>query len=483
MLCSLRLASPWGVIGFAVLAIVILATFKRNRTVTLVLGCAAILSSLAALYCLAAPLAPRIAFGAMVIDGQSVLFITIILLSSLAILLVAHGFLLDVKEPQEEFLLALLMGTMGAMTVCAADHFALFFMGLETMSISMYLMIAYGKNRYFGIEAAIKYLIQASIAAAFLLFGMALLYAETGFLEMSKIASALSCGAAISPLSSIGLIMMLVGIGYKLALVPFHFWAPDTYQGAPTPTTMFIVTISKTAVFAFLLRFYFGFGEHPVVTLKLALWTMAIASMFIGNLLALFQQNMKRILAYSSVAHVGYFLSGMLCGAFGGFAAVFYLAVYMISSLCALGAISLLKAKADDPSVSDIRGLIFIRPFLASALAISFLSFAGLPLLAGFFGKIWIVTAAIKLNAWPLAISVMAASLIGIFYYLRIVGALFQKRAGLASGSDFTARNKFLPVLFKQPGYIVVALSALLIVYVGVFPAHLFEIIHSIMMK
>ena len=250
------------------MAIVILATFKRNRTVTLVLGCVAILSSLAALYCMAAPLAPRIAFGAMVIDGQSVLFITIILLSSLAILLIAHGFLLDVKEPQEEFLLALLMGTMGAMTVCAADQFALFFMGLETLSISMYMMIAYGKNRYFGIEAAIKYLIQASIAAAFLLFGMALLYAETGFLEPSKIASALSHGAALSPLSSIGLIMMLVGIGYKLALVPFHFWAPDTYQGAPTPTTTFIVTISKTAVFAFLLRFYLGFGEHPVVTLK-----------------------------------------------------------------------------------------------------------------------------------------------------------------------------------------------------------------------
>jgi len=140
----------------------------------------------------------------------------------------------------------------------------------------------------------------------------------------------------------------------------------------------------------------------------------------------------------------------MLCGGFGGFAAVFYLTVYMISSLCALGAISLPKAKGDDPSVSDVKGLIFIRPFLASALAISFLSFAGLPLLAGFFGKIWIVTAAIKSNAWPLAISVMAASLIGIFYYLRIVGALFQKRAGLDADSNFSAHNKFLPVYFPN---------------------------------
>jgi NADH-quinone oxidoreductase subunit N len=464
------------------MAIVLVVAFKRNRNLTFILSCAAIVSSISALCFAAAPLAPQKAFGSIMIDGYSVLFMTVILLSSLAILFISHGFFRAAGEPQEEFSLALLMGTMGAMTVCAADHFAVFFMGLETLSISMYVMIAYGKNRYGGIEAAIKYLIQASIAAAFLLFGMALLYAETGLLELSKISAVLSSGAPVSSLSSMGLIMILVGVGYKLALVPFHFWAPDTYQGAPTPATAFIVTISKTAVFAFLLRFYGGFHEHPVAAAKLALWTMAIASMFIGNLLALFQQNIKRILAYSSIANVGYFLAGLLSGSdFGGFSAIFYVVVYMAAALCALGVIALLEQKEDDPRVSDIRGLIFTRPVLGVALAVSFLSFAGLPLCAGFFAKIWIVTAAIKSNSWLLAVSVMASSLIGVFYYLRVVGAIFQKHDS-SEGSLVVFLKKRFP-FYVQPGYFVVAASALMVVYVGILPALLFHVIRSLMLK
>ena len=230
----------------------------------------------------------------------------------------------------------------------AASNFVSLFLGLETLSISLYVLIAYRRSRDHSIEAGVKYLILASVSSAFLLFGMGLIYVNTGSLEINT--GSLEFNRIIPPLSNVvysepllltGFGMMMVGIGFKLALVPFHMWTPDVYQGAPVPVTTYIATVSKGAVMALLLRFFFSIRGFQNPGFILIITIIAILSMFVGNLLALKQQNVKRILAYSSIANMGYLLVTLLIGNETGIhAAIFYIVSYIITSLGAFGVIT-----------------------------------------------------------------------------------------------------------------------------------------------
>jgi NADH-quinone oxidoreductase subunit N len=358
-----------------------------------------------------------------------------------------------------------------------AGHFASFFLGLETLSISLYALIAYERESERGVEAGVKYLILAAASSAFLLFGMALVYAELGTMEFSLIAS-LAASAEIHHAALLaGTGMIVIGIGFKLALVPFHLWTPDVYQGAPAPLTAYVATVSKGAVFGLLLRYFTQVNINASGPIFLVFTVIAIASMFAGNLLALLQNNIKRLLAYSSISHLGYLLVAFLAS--GGMritAVAFYLAAYFVTTLGAFGVVSVMSGRERDAdSMDDYRGLSTRRPWLAGIFTAMLLSLAGIPLTAGFIGKFYVVSAGIGSALWLLVIILVVNSAIGLFYYLRIVVAMYQlpdeeKRAGktpdAAPSLSLTDR-------------VVLAVLMVLLVWLGVYPAPLIRMIQA----
>ncbi len=357
--------------------------------------------------------------------------------------------------------------------LAAARHFAAFFLGLEVLTVSLYALIAYPRVRHGHIEAGLKYLVLAAASAAFLLFGMALVYAETGTMEFPRIAAAragLDTAADLVLLA--GLALVVVGIGFKLAVVPFHLWTPDVYEGAPAPVAGFIATVSKGAVLALLLRLAAAIDLNADTALYWAFAVIAVASMLVGNLLALLQNNVKRILAYSSIAHLGFLLVAYLAG--GGLARTaltFYLAVYFAATLTAFGVVSVLSPpERDADDLADYRGLFSRRPWLAGAFTAALLSLAGIPFLAGFVGKVYLVAAGAEAGLWAPVIVLVVASVIGLFYYLRIISAMYVAAPPASEA----------PVLRPARGRAGVALLGVLtlaLIGLGVYPGPLIDLI------
>jgi NADH-quinone oxidoreductase subunit N len=280
----------------------------------------------------------------------------------------------------EELYLLLILATLGCTVLAAASHFASFFLGIELLSVSLYALAAYLRHSDKSVEAGVKYLILAAVSSAFLLFGMALVYAETGSMAFSEIAvrAAGAGGSGLTFLAGIG--MIIVGLGFKLAVVPFHLWTPDVYEGAPAPVTAFIATASKGAVFALVLRYFTSVEIHQHAALLAIVTGIAVLSMFAGNLLALLQTNVKRILAYSSISHIGYlFVTVLASGPMAATAAAFYLAAYFITTLGAFGVVTVLSGKDRDADrMEDYRGLAWRRPWLTGVFTVMLFSLAGI---------------------------------------------------------------------------------------------------------
>jgi NADH-quinone oxidoreductase subunit N len=366
--------------------------------------------------------APREIGGLLVADGLSLLYTGLVLGAGLVLVLLSYGYLRARRILPEEFYPLLLLSILGAAVLAWASHFATLFLGLELLSVGLFVLIAYPRARQESLEAGLKYLVLAGVSSAFVLFGLALLYYERGTLRLAE----LTTGGPFGPLAWAGLVMVLVGLGFKLALVPFHLWTPDVFQGSPMPVAALIATVSKGSVFALLLR-----GLQPVLPSgvpTLVLTVLAVASMFAGNLLALLQGNLKRLLGYSSIAHVGYLLVAFLAGGAGGAAAVsFYLLAYFLTSLAAFGALSVLSPEegGDVEELSDLRGLAHRRPLLTGILVVALLSLAGIPVTAGFIGKFYLLAAGIQARLWLLSGSLVASSVIGLYYYLRVILGFF----------------------------------------------------------
>jgi NADH-quinone oxidoreductase subunit N len=347
-----------------------------------------------------------------------------------------------------------------------ASHFVTFFIGLETLSISLYVLIAYVKHRDYSTEAGVKFLVIASLSTAFLLFGMALVYAATGTMSFAGLTSHFT-GPHLSPLLIIGSGMMLVGIGFKLALVPFHMWIPDVYQGAPAPVTAFIATISKASVLAISIRFFSAIRGSQSESLIVVISVISVISMFAGNLLALNQANFKRLLAYSSIAHLGYLMITLLTGADLGIqAALFYMISYMITTVGAFGIISMLSVcESEAENAEDLKGLFWKNPWIAIVLSLALLSLAGIPLTAGFIAKFYLVLAGIRSGLWFLVISLIINSVISIYYYLRIIKIMFTE-----SGTSERVTLSFT-------GNLVLAIVVIGILILGIIPSFLSEMI------
>ena len=315
---------PFIVLAGASMVVILLIAFRLSHTVIQVTGFLMMCLVVAAMWYVRDTL-PREILPLFVVDGLGAVFTGLIICSVLVVGLFSFIYFEEREENPKEYYILLFLGTLGSAVLTISRHFISLFIGLELLSVSLYALIAYLRNRNHAVEAGMKYLILAALSSAFLLFGMALVYMETGSMEFTAIAQKMS-GAASSVLFILGIGIMLVAIGFKLALVPFHLWAADVYQGAPSPVTAFIATVSKIGVFAVLLRFAQAIQLHQYPIAITIFSVIAIASMIVGNLLALQQQNIKRLLAYSSIAHFGYLLVAFLPGnAAGTEAAIFYL--------------------------------------------------------------------------------------------------------------------------------------------------------------
>lgn len=421
---------PLVVIAATAIAIMLAIAVRRSHVAAVVITLIGFAAAFACLF-VAAPLAPRDVTPLIRIDSSALFYIGLILAASVAVVFLCYGYYR--RQPNgrpEELYILITMAVLGSATLVSAGHFASLFLGLEILSVSLYGMVAYERGLKISVEAGLKYLVLAAASASFLLFGMAVVYFELGTMEFGKMAAA--GRPEVTPsIISMGVVLILVGIGFKLALVPFHMWTPDVYEGAPAPVTAFVATVSKGAMFALLLRYFQQSGARNNPSLLLVLTIIAVASMFAGNLLALLQRNVKRILAYSSIAHLGYLIVAFeASGDMAGFAVAFYLVAYFATMLGAFGVVALLSSPGRDLSDLELyRGLFWRRPAIAGVFTVMLLSLAGIPLTAGFIGKFYVVAAGASALHWLLVFTLVLTSAIGLYYYLRIVVALFSHAA------------------------------------------------------
>lgn len=402
----------------------------------------------------------------LTIDGYALMLSVITILSAIIVTYLSRNYLLYQESDKEEYFIILFVAVLGSLLLIAASNFITLFLGIETLSISLYVLVSYRRSRHKSIEAGVKYLVLASVASAFLLFGMGLIYAHLGSLDFSVIASAGTVSFNDIFFVS-GFAMMMVGLGFKLALAPFHMWTPDVYQGAPVPITTFISTVSKGSVIAVILRFFYAVHGFSNPNFIIIISILAILSMFLGNLLAIRQQNIKRILAYSSISNMGYLIVTLLIGGSQGISsAIFYILSYFIAILGAFGVITLLSSRDFEAEMlPDYRGLFWKQPLVAIVFTITMLSLAGIPLTSGFMGKFYLVYAGVNSGVWLLVVSLIINSIIGLYYYLRVVTTMFS-----------TSGDKSMQQI-SLTGSIILSLIAIGILWVGLFPQ---QIIHYI---
>ena len=412
------------------------------------------------------------------VDDYALFFIALLLLAGLAVLGFCYDYFKDREGENEELLLLLLTALLGASVLVASSHFAAFFLGLETLSISLFTLIGYPLNRERPLEAAIKYLILSGVSSAFLLMGMALIYAQSGELTFSGIGHFIASQPAMNTMILSGVILIVAGLGFKLSLVPFHLWTPDVYQGAPAPITAFIATVSKGAVFVLLLRFFTSSGSYAYTSLLTVFSVIAVLSILGGNLLALLQNNVKRLLAYSSIAHMGYLLVAFIAGgsiapALAVESVTFYLVAYFITTIGAFGVVSVLSTpQTEAGDIALYRGLFWRRPWLAGAFTLMLLSLAGIPLTAGFIGKFYIFTSGADARLWGLLVAVIAGSGLGLYYYLRIIVVMSMNIEATANECEASS-SAWISI-------VILSALSLLLVWFGIFPNNLITIIQFV---
>ncbi|WP_187261375.1 NADH-quinone oxidoreductase subunit N [Pontibacter beigongshangensis] len=412
-----------------------------------------------------------------IIDGFAVFYMGIILLTALLISMLSYAYFEQREEQKEEYYLLLILSTLGACVLVLSKHFASLFLGLEILSVALYALIAYLRKRERSDEGGIKYLILAAFSSAFLLFGMALVYASAGTMEFAAIATAIASAGGLSLLMLTGFGMMIVGVGFKLGVVPFHMWTPDVYEGAPAPVTAFIATVSKGGMLGLLIRFFMEVDGFRYPALVLIFTIIAVASMFVGNLLALMQRNVKRILAYSSIAHMGYLLVAFLAGNEMGVQAItFYLVAYFITTVGAFGIVAMLSDKVRDAELlSDYKGLLWRRPWTATIFTAMLLSLAGIPLTGGFVGKFYILAAGVNTGLWLLVVTLIINSVIGLYYYIKIIAVMFQQPD---AATEATARLR--PAIYVA-SMGTLTILALLLVGIGIYPTALLNLIATVL--
>jgi NADH-quinone oxidoreductase subunit N len=375
------------------------------------------------------------AFGGMVVtDGFSVFLSTLLLASGLAGIALAHDYLKRVELERGEYYVLLLFAITGMMLMSMAADLIIIFLALELLSIPLYVLAGIAVPRVSSEEASLKYFLLGAFSSGFVVYGTALVYGATGTTGLKRIAEAIAAGAVDSNLLLIGAALVLVGLGFKVAVVPFHMWTPDVYQGAPSAVTAFMAVGAKAAGFAALLRVFVLVLPSLAVDLTPVLWALAALTMVLGNVVAIAQSNIKRLLAYSSIAHAGYILMALVPYGQAGVAgdtvasALFYLVAYAFTNFASWAVVIALERGGEQGlALEDYAGLGRKHPGLAAAMAVAMLSFTGVPPTLGFFGKFYLFRTAIAGGFVGLAILGVLTSLVSAYYYLRVIVIMYMR--------------------------------------------------------
>ena len=423
---------PYFVLSGGIVLLLLLVAWLRSEAVAFGGALAVLLASLAALPT-ALDAGDQLVDGIVRIDGFALFFFALFAVAAIVTEIFAFRHLAQRAAHRQEFHVLLVIATLGAAVTASAANFAGFLLGLEVLSVSLYVMVAYPEDAKPPLEAAAKYLVLSGAASSTILFGMALIYLATGTLAFAYDAGEVARGDRA--ILALGQALLLAGLFFKLSLVPFHMWTPDVYQGAPAPVTGFVATVSKGAVFAVLLRYALESGLFDAPVARTVVVVIGAHSMIIGNVLALLQTNIKRLLAYSSIAHMGYLLIALVVAdapigdrGLGVEAAMMYLTGYFAMTLAAFGVVAALSGGDEEAEeIFAYEGLLWRQPVLAAVLIAAMLSLAGIPLTVGFIAKFYVVAAGVEGAAWTLVWALIIGSAIGVYYYLRIVFAVTKR--------------------------------------------------------
>ena len=401
--------------------------------------------------------------GMVLFDHFAVAFSILCVLLTALVLLLSKDYFDKASPHVAEYYALLLFSLTGAVLVVSFHNLAMLFIGIEIMSVALYILAGIRKKDFASNEAALKYFLMGAFSTGFLLFGIALLYGASGSFDLMAIKNyVVSNPQAISPLFYAGILLLIVGLVFKVGAAPFHFWTPDVYDGAPILVTIFMATVVKTAAFAGFLRlFYFCFVPLQDFWMPVLL-VMTIITLFIGNVTAIVQQSVKRMLAYSSISHAGYMLFGIVAiGSTAADSVLFYAAAYSLSTVIAFGALILVKRATGSEHFEAFNGLAKKNPYLSLAIVIAMLSLAGIPLTAGFIGKFMMFSGVLADYQVLLVVLAVINAAMGIFYYFRIIVAMYFRPAD---------RDQ---IVVSGQYRIVFLLAALITLLLGVYPAWL----------
>ena len=417
---------------------------------------------------------PRVVMNGLVVSGPLSATLKSILCGLIAIgLIYSKDYLQCRGLHRGEYYSLTLFAALGMMVMASSNHFLSLYLGLELLSLSLYAMVALRRDSGRSSEAAIKYFVLGAIASGMLLYGMSMIYGATGNLNIEAIVSSINSGNSDLNLLRLGLVFIIVGVGFKLGAVPFHMWIPDVYQGSPTSVTLLIGTAPKIAAFAFIIRLLAESLGHPSLHQEWSqmLTVLAVASLLIGNVVAIAQTNFKRMLAYSTIAHMGFLLLGFLTGSMNGYSAsLFYILTYVFMALAGFGVILLLsKDGFEAEELSDLGGLSRSNPWSAFLLMIVMFSMAGIPPTVGFWSKLFVIQSVIEFESVWLAVVAVMTSLIGAFYYLRVVKIMY-----FDSNESSTTRIRY------RAGLVVFSINGLMLLGMGLFPGWLLLLCQSL---
>ncbi|MGR3295330.1 MAG: NADH-quinone oxidoreductase subunit N [Candidatus Bathyanammoxibius sp.] len=406
----------------------------------------------------------------LTINGFTVFFNSIFILVAAVTILLSLGYAELTGIDGGKYYPLILLATLGMMLLVSCRDLLLMFLAIELLSISSYVLVASQGTKWVSGEAAVKYMLTGAFASSFLLFGIALVFGATGTTDFVKIGQVISGGGAAVYLG-VGIAMMMVGLGFKIAMVPFHMWAPDVYEGAPTPISGFLSAGSKVAVFALLLRLFVGPFSVPHVDWVSVIWWLAVLSMVVGNVSALLQTNVKRMLAYSSIAHVGYMLIALVVlDGMAMEAILLYLAVYATTGLAAFGCVTYLsKGSEERLNIRDYTAVAYNYPIQSAVLSVCLLSLAGIPLTAGFIGKLYLFGAAVNAGFVSLAVIGVLNSAVSLYYYLGLLLRMYSMPNGTGE----------VVVTHPMAGRLVLALLGVTILVLGIYPSPLLVVIKA----
>ncbi|HSX76178.1 MAG TPA: NADH-quinone oxidoreductase subunit NuoN [Shinella sp.] len=427
ILASLQLSTPEIILAVGALVLLMIGVFSGERSGTTVIGLAVALLIISGLWLVLATGEGQAYGGAFVSDPFAKFMKVLALIGSITAMVMTVGHARSEQLDRFEFPVLIVLSTLGMLLMISANSLLSLYLALELQSLALYVVAAINRDSLRSTEAGLKYFVLGALSSGMLLYGMSLVYGFTGHIGFQEIAAALTAEGRSLGLV-FGLVFILAGLAFKISAVPFHMWTPDVYEGAPTPVTAFFAAAPKVAAMAMLVRIVIDAFEPVVADWQQVIVFISIASMLLGSFAAIGQKNIKRLMAYSSIGHMGYALVGLAAGSMAGVRGVaLYMLIYMVMTLGTFAIILAMRRKegGNVEDINDLAGLSSTNPFMATVLTILMFSLAGIPPMAGFFAKYFVFMAAIEAHLYALAIIGVLASVVGAYYYLRIIKVMW----------------------------------------------------------